>query len=96
MDEFLERQKAIKALDVMLIKPKHGTLDFLGASYNQGVKDCISRIRYMPSCTPPMKTGSWIIKDWAVVCSECGEAIPHLAHFYCPNCGANMGVEQRE
>lgn len=61
---------------------------------NMNVEESIvlfnKRIKALSSVTPTQKTGHWIVGNYHVKCSVCGEDYPYRVRNYCPNCGARM------
>ena len=92
MDEYIERETAIKAL--MNDAPEQ-----VGYS-RENAADCI---RYMDAAdVAPMRHGRWEKQSGLYSCSECGmtcpydvqaDAIEYWACNYCPNCGAKMDLD---
>ena len=93
MDEYIERETAIKAL--MNDAPEQ-----VGYS-RENAADCI---RYMDAAdVAPMRHGRWVLdeKRYVVYCSECSEPVSYYPNIrdvreenhYCPNCGAKMDLE---
>ena len=45
----------------------------------------------------PVRHGRWVYPigmAYNYVCSECGKSIGVIKHNYCPNCGAEMDLEE--
>ena len=64
--------------------------------YNDGelnmLKAVLYEIRFMRPAQPELKKGRWIRNGWAITCSECGYDMPYTVRRFCPNCGAEMEV----
>ena len=97
MDEYIERETAIKAL--MNDAPEQ-----VGYS-REDAADCI---RYMDAAdVAPVRHGRWVneqmivggfAETWACDCSVCGrtQREPLWKPNYCPNCGAKMDLEEEQ
>jgi hypothetical protein len=76
-----------------------GINDWWGITLTAGEPTICDYIRELPSVTPQPKTGKWILTDDDFVyCSECEDSYyPRpidASWYYCPNCGAEMEVEE--
>ena len=92
MDEYIEREAAIRAL-------LNDAPEQVGYS-REDAADCI---RYMDAAdVAPVRHGRWEKQSGLYSCSECGMTCPYdvqadiieyWACNYCPNCGAKMDLE---
>ena len=91
MDEYIERETAIKAL----MNDAHEQVGYS----REDAADCI---RYMDAAdVAPVRHGEWVAcgdgdnVPW--MCSHCGKTTAHkykvMYGKYCPNCGAKMDLE---
>ena len=108
MDDLISRQGAVNEI-IKYVKNKESNGDLTGF-VGFTPKGIIEVLKRLPSAQPERrfderKKGRWIyypkasglVKSTAVhlfpVCSECGREYP-VTNF-CPNCGAEMEVEER-
>ena len=104
MDDLISRQAAIDAFDGVKVDEENCTEYDIG--YNDGIDFAVSRLSVLPSAQPERKWGRWNITDaypHNVYCSECHTRFAQthwavwedgsLPRNYCPNCGAEMEVE---
>jgi hypothetical protein len=68
-----------------------------GKTYIDGLFDAYSRIKCdiakIPSVQPEQKTGQWVDNhNGTYTCDSCG--CKHSRSKFCPNCGAEMEVEE--
>lgn len=56
-------------------------------SKGENLEEIISQL---PPATPQPKIGHWIVGNYHIRCSECGEDYTYRLRNYCPNCGAKM------
>ena len=71
---------------------------WLVGDYDLSMGQVVKAIHALPSVTLQPKVGRWIVTDDDFVyCSECEDSYyPRpidASWYYCPNCGAKMGVE---
>lgn len=85
----ISRKAALEALESQRTTDRTDT----GFVQNMTVRECIERVRNLPTIQPEPKEGHWINGK----CDRCGEHAPFWAMAstyhesnYCPNCGAKM------
>lgn len=97
MAEYIEREKAIRAVCEVMQSPLH----MLALQTMAGVlqADCREKIDAIPAAdVAPVRHGRWSRIDYEpighdYICSVCGWRNDMASH-YCPNCGAIMDKEE--
>ena len=95
MAEYIEREAAVK------IAEKYGLANGSALGRHTGLADCIaSEIADIPAAdVAPVVHGRWIhYPDCGVTrCSHCGWSIEECWESkHCPECGANMDLEEEK
>lgn len=94
MSDYIERQKAVEALDGKIIVTGHKNAD----AVLQYMKDISNKIKAMPSAdVAPVVHSRWIETADGAECEKCGrEAVYQIVDGrwkyepWCPHCGAKM------
>ena len=99
MAEYIEREAAVKVAE------KYGLANGSALGRHTGLADCIaSEIADIPAAdVAPVVHGRWVEKEkytFGIMydCSLCENRILDNGHpwNYCPNCGANMDLEEEK
>lgn len=97
MAEYVEKDAAIKALQLVCLYDSGEQENATTAAMNFAFNHCKEKIAALPAAdVAPVRHGRWLGHEYGFAwCSLCHERqeVDFAPHNYCPHCGAKMDEE---